>query len=60
MDKVFRDWPAVVLLRSNGTLLRDNMSLDGIASREVLATVWARMGLLDRGGVMRKVVALQV
>jgi len=60
VDVVFRNRPAVVLLSSNRALLRDNMSLDGIPSREVLAAVWARVCLLDGGRVMGELMALQV
>ena len=60
MNEVFGDWPAVVLLSSSGTLLRDHVSLDRITSREVLAAVWAGVRLLDRRRAMGEIMALQV
>ena len=58
MDEIIRNWPAVVLLRSYGTLLRNNVSLDCIPSREVLAAVWAGVRLLDGWLVMGDMMAL--
>lgn len=60
MDEILRNWPAVVLLSSYGTLLRNNVSLDCVTSREVLAAVWARVRLLDGWLVVGDMVALQV
>lgn len=59
MDEVLRNWPAVVLLGSDRTLLRDNMSSDGIMSSEELAAVWARESLHD-GWHVGELMALQV